>query len=140
MSAYELSVALHVVAVVLAFGPTFAYPFIQLAAERHAPDQLPHAFGTILWISRTLAVPASIVVGATGAYQLADGPYDLGDGWLLAGVLLYVAILAIALGFLVPRLKRAQRGEPVRPQLVAGGVVIATLTLATTALMELKPG
>ena len=130
---YDLSVALHVVGVVLAFGPTFAYPFIERAGDARA-------YTTILTISRTLAVPASLVVGATGLYQLIDGPYDLGDGWLLAGVILYVAILVIALGFLVPRLKRAQRGEVVRSQIVAGGVVIATLTLATVALMELKPG
>ena len=66
--------------------------------------------------------------------------WALALAYLLAGVILYVAILAIALGFLVPRLERARRGEPVRSQLVAGGAVIATLTLATTALMELKPG
>jgi len=140
VSAYDVSVAVHVVAVVLAFGPTFAYPFIQLAAERRGPEALPDAFATILWISRTLAVPASVVVGATGVYQALDGPYEFGeDRWLDAGAALYVAIMALALGFLVPRLKRAQRGAPERGPLVAGGVLIATLVLATTALMELKP-
>jgi hypothetical protein len=41
---------------------------------------------TILTISRFVAVPATLVVGATGVYQLADGPYDLGDAWAAAGL------------------------------------------------------
>jgi uncharacterized membrane protein len=150
VSAYDLSVAVHVIAVVLAFGPTFAYPFIQLRAERRAPAELPGAFDTILLISSRLAVPASLVVGATGAYQAAAGPYDLGDAWLAAGIALYLAVLAVALGLLVPRLRRARvaAARPggaaeyarVRRQLVPLGALVGALVLATTALMELKPG
>jgi uncharacterized membrane protein len=158
VTVYEASVAVHVGAAVLGFGPTFAYPVIQLAAERGDRRALPFAIGAILRISRTLAVPMAVVVGLTGAYQVADGPWSLGDGWLLAGLVLYVAVFAIAVGYLVPALKRAQAeaermvsaaapGEqpPLSPDYLritrglklAGGAVGAAV-LVIVALMELK--
>jgi uncharacterized membrane protein len=156
VSLYEVSVAVHVTAALVGFGPTFAYPVIQLAAERRDPAALPFALAVILRISRTLAVPGAVVVGLTGAYQAAEGPWSLADdAWLAAGIALYVAVFATALGFLVPSLRRAEAealrmaaaGEPglsaeylriVRGLKVAGAAVGAGV-LAIVALMELKP-
>jgi uncharacterized membrane protein len=156
VSLYDVSVALHVIAVVAGFGPTFAYPVVQLAAERRDPAALPFALGAILRISRTLAVPGAVLVGLTGAYQVAEGPWSLArDAWLALGVALYVAVFATALGFLVPSLRRAEAearrmtaaGEPglspeylraVRPLKLAGGAVGAGV-VAIVVLMELKP-
>jgi uncharacterized membrane protein len=157
---YDASVAVHVGAAVLGFGPTFAYPVIQLAAERRDRTALPFAIGAILRISRTLAVPMAVVVGLTGAYQVVEGPWSLRrDEWLVAGIALYVAVFAVAVGYLTPALRRAQAeaermlaaappgGPPAltaeyrrstRGLRLAGGVVGAAV-LALIALMELKP-
>jgi uncharacterized membrane protein len=156
---YEASVAVHVAAAVLGFGPTFAYPVIQLAAERGDRAALPFAIGAILRISRTLAVPMAVVVGLTGAYQVAEGPWSLRDAWLAVGVALYLAVFGVAVGYLVPALRRAQAeaermaaaardGEPAplsaeyvritRGLKLAGGAVGASV-LAIVALMEIKP-
>ena len=159
MTLYEASVAVHVGAAVLGFGPTFAYPVIQLAAERRDPAALPFAIGAILRISRLLAVPMAVVVGLTGAYQAADGPWSLRDAWLWIGVALYVAVFMLAVFYLVPALRRAQAeaerivaaapaGE--RPRLSAEylritrglklvGGAVGTSVLAIVALMEIKP-
>lgn len=156
MSLYDVSVAVHVAAALAGFGPTFAYPVVQLAAERGDRAALPFALAAILRISRTLAVPGAVVVGLTGAYQVAEGPWSLaGDAWLAAGVALYVAVLATALGYLVPSLRRAEAEarrmaaagetglsdaylETVRGLKLAGAAVGAGV-LAIVALMELKP-
>jgi hypothetical protein len=156
VSLYDVSVAVHVTAAVAGFGPTFAYPIVQVAAERRDLAALPFALASILRISRTLAVPGAIVVGVTGAYQVAEGPWSLArDAWLAVGVALYVAVFATALGVLVPALRRAEAeaermtaaGERglspeylgiVRPLKLAGGAVAAGV-VAIIALMELKP-
>ena len=150
MTLYDISVAVHVIAVVLGFGPTFAYPVVQIAAERSSPEALPFALGAILRISGRLAVPMAVVVGVTGAYQVAEGPWSLRrDGWLAAGAALYVAVFAIAVLYLTPKLRRAQAaaergglsaeyGREVRGLKLAGAGVGAGV-VAIVALMELKP-
>ncbi|HEX8743800.1 MAG TPA: DUF2269 family protein [Thermoleophilaceae bacterium] len=148
-SAYDVSVAIHVAAAVVGFGPTFAYPFIQLAAERGDPDRLPFALGVVLAISSRLAVPGALVVGATGVYQVADGPHDLGEAWLAVGAVLYAAVFVAAVAFLAPALRRAraaaERGDRAGyRRAIAGakavGAGVAAAVLAIVFLMELKPG
>ena len=70
---YDASVAIHVAAALVGFGVTFSYPVIQLVAERQGPDALAVGLDAILAISRWVAVPATLVVGVTGVFQLADG-------------------------------------------------------------------
>lgn len=157
---YDLSVAVHVAAAVVGFGATFSYPVIQLVAERADRRALPFAMKAILAISKFVALPATLLVGATGIYQLAAGPYTLADAWLAAGVTLYVGVMVVSLLYLAPSYRRAEReavrmldgasdGEAIElsqgyraatlgPAIV--GPVVAAAVLATVALMELKPG
>jgi uncharacterized membrane protein len=138
-------------AAVVGFGAPFSYPVIQATAERLAPDRLPAAYDTILAISRRVAVPAAAVVGATGVYQAADGPYSLArDGWLLAGVILYLAVMAVATAYLVPRYRRARAAAASGPDsaeyraarrgITVVGPAVAAAIVATVVLMEVKPG
>lgn len=153
---YDVSVAVHVAAAVVGFGVTFSYPVIQLVAERRDPRSLPSALGTILAISRFVAVPATTLVGLTGLYQVASGPYSLGDAWVAAGLALYVVVMALGTGYLARAYDRARgavqrsldAGEPaLSPQYRAAtrginvvGPLVALAVLAIVALMELKPG
>ena len=91
-------------------------------------------------------MPATLLVGATGVYQLADGLYDLGDAWAAAGLALYVAVMLVSTLYLAPCYRRAARAEPLSaeyrsalrgPAILGPLVVIAVL--AIVALMELKP-
>ena len=140
---------MHVAAAVAGFGPTFAYPFIQLAAERGDRSRLPFALGVVLTISRRLAVPGAVVVGVTGVYQAVDGPYDIGDAWLAAGAGLYAVVFVVAVAYLAPALERAraaaERGDEAAYErsirgAKAAGAGVAVCVLAIVFLMELKPG
>jgi len=146
---YDASVAIHVAAALVGFGVTFSYPVIQLVAERQGPDALAVGLDAILAISRWVAVPATLVVGVTGVFQLADGPYSLEDAWLAAGLALYLAVMAVAVLYLAPAYHRA--GEAARAgsindyrAAVRGtklvGPLVAAAVLATAVLMEVKPG
>jgi uncharacterized membrane protein len=95
---YELSVALHVMAVVLAFGPTYAFPIVQITAERRYPHALPFALHAIDRVNRGMVIPIAVLVGITGLYQAIDGPYEFGrDQWMDIGLTLYLISLALAL-------------------------------------------
>jgi uncharacterized membrane protein len=100
-------------------------------------------------ISRRVAVPATTIVGITGIYQLADGPYGLGDAWAAAGLVLYLAVMAVATGYLAPRYGRAADAARRNDQaeyaaLIRGvnvvGAFVVVAVLAVVVLMVLKPG
>jgi uncharacterized membrane protein len=109
ISLYRASVVVHVIAVILAFGPTFAFPVIQVTAEKRFPRQLPFALTVIDRISRGIVVPSAVLVGVTGIYQALDGPFELGtDSWMDAGLALWALILAGALLIYNPAIRRAR--------------------------------
>ena len=146
---YDLSVTLHVLAALVGFGVTYSYPVLQLLGERGDRRHLPFALDAITTLSRRVAVPATAVVGVTGIYQLADGPYGLGDAWASAGLVLYLAVMGVATGFLAPRYGRAaeaaRRGDDAEYATLIRGVnlvgpFVVVSVLAIVALMVLKPG
>jgi uncharacterized membrane protein len=141
---YEASLAIHVVAAIAGFGATFACPVIQLVAERRDAPAL--GLTAILAISRWVAVPAALVVGLTGVYQTTSGPYGFGDAWLSVGFGLYLAVMAVATGYLAPAYRRALRTtDPAGydaamrgPNVVGALLSAAIITIAV--LMVVKPG
>ena len=145
---YDASVTLHVLAALVGFGVTYSYPVLQLLGERGDRRHLPFALDAITILSSRVAVPATAIVGVTGVYQLAAGPYGLDDAWATAGLVLYVAVMAVATGYLAPRYGRAaeaaRRGDAdayaaaVRGVNVAGPLVVVAV-LAIVVLMVLKP-
>src|ERR671939_1371764 len=80
---------------------------IQVVAEKRDATEL--GLAAILAISRWVAVPAAVVVGITGIYQATSGPYGFGDAWVAAGFGLYLAVMAVATGYLAPAYRRALR-------------------------------
>ena len=146
---YDASVAVHVVAAIVGFGVTFSYPVIQLVSERRGLEAAATGLDAVLAISSRVAVPAALVVGATGVYQLAEGPYTFGDVWLAVSFALYLAVMVVAVAYLAPAYTRARdaarrgssdeydaavRGTRLVGPFVAGAIV------AIAVLMEVKPG
>jgi uncharacterized membrane protein len=145
---YDASVAIHVAAALVGFGATFSYPVLQLLGERGDRRHLAFALAAIAAISRYVAVPATLVVGATGIFQVADGPYSLHDRWVVLGLALYLGVMAVAIGFLAPRYRRAgaaaAAGDATAYRTAIRGVtvvgpLVALAVLAIVFLMELKP-
>ena len=146
---YDLSVTVHVLAALVGFGVTYSYPVLQLLGERGDRRHLPFALGAITTLSSRVAVPATTVVGLTGVYQLADGPYGLGDAWAAGALVLYLGVMAVAVGYLAPRYRSAAEaagrsdGEGYAAAIRGVnrvGPFVAAAVLATVVLMVLKPG
>jgi hypothetical protein len=73
ITAYEISVFVHVTAVVVGFGATFAESIAFPVALRLDPRHLPYVHRLQLAINQWFATPALVIVLATGIYQTADG-------------------------------------------------------------------
>ena len=97
VTTYEVSVALHVMAAIVVFGPTFVFPLIQMTAEKASPRHLPFAWEIIRKIDHGLVTPGVLLVLGTGIYQWIDGGWDLGrDQWLSIGFGLLVVLYVLS--------------------------------------------
>ena len=65
---YEVVLALHILAVVIAFGATFAYPVILSTVTRADPRALPSVYRAIHAISQRVISPGLLAVVIFGAY------------------------------------------------------------------------
>jgi hypothetical protein len=95
---YDVVVFVHVTAVVVAFGATFAYPFFQAVVERSSPRSVPAMYRAMHTTSRYLVVPGALVVLAAGVYLTIDR-WDFGQLFVLVGVLVVVVVIILGATF-----------------------------------------
>jgi hypothetical protein len=107
-SAYEIVLAVHVMAVVVAFGVTFAYPIIFAVGARHGPRSLPLLHRIEYTIERLLINPGLLVVLAAGIFLASDGHHwsEFFVQWGLGSV---VVIGALVGSVMIPTAKRAEK-------------------------------
>lgn len=152
---------LHVAGAVVAFGPTFAFPFIGAMGGKE-PQHVNFALRLQELLSTRLVLPLALLQGVTGLLMVWRIGFDLlTRGWLLLAIALYLLALGNALLILIPtgkRLVEATSGPPPAPPagahapsgppphiaaLVARGktfgMVNAALIMAIIFLMVTKP-
>ena len=104
---YKIALFLHVLAVVLAFGPTFGYGIFVAAAEGSAPRSVPTVLRGIQMVDRYLIQPGLIVLLLAGIYLLADGPWKAGDAFVSVGFLAIIVLFGLSHGFFRPQTAKA---------------------------------
>jgi uncharacterized membrane protein len=102
VTSYDLSVFLHITAVVVGFGATFAesitFPVAMMQDKRH----LPYVHRLQRSINSWFTGPAMLIILATGFYQVSDRDFDLGDFWLSATLTIVIVLGAILGGYFIP--------------------------------------
>jgi hypothetical protein len=101
---YEVVIALHILAVVIAFGATFAYPVIFAVAGKH-PRALPVVYRAIHAISQRVIGPGLALVVIFGIY-LASNLHLWNTFFVQWGLGVAIVIGAVEGMFLGPREKR----------------------------------
>jgi hypothetical protein len=101
---YEVVIALHIIAVVLAFGATFAYPVIFAVAGKY-PRSLPVVYRAVHAISQRVISPGLALVVIFGIY-LASKLHLWSSFFVQWGLAVAVVIGAVEGMFLGPREKR----------------------------------
>ncbi len=104
---YKIALFLHILAVVLAFGPTFGYGFFVAAAEGSAPRSVPTVLRGVQMVDRYLVQPGLIVLLLAGIYLLADGPWDASDAFISVGFLAIIVLFGLSHAFFRPQTAKA---------------------------------
>jgi hypothetical protein len=106
-SLFEVVLAVHIMAVVVAFGVTFAYPIMFAVAARHDPRGLALMHRVEYTIERTLVNPGLLLVILAGIYLASKGHFwsDFFVQWGLAAA---VVIGALVGAVMIPTAKRAE--------------------------------
>ena len=156
-TSYEVVLAIHIMAVVIAFGVTFAYPMMFAVGARHDPRSLPVLHRIEYTIERWLVNPGLLLVVVAGIYLASDG-HLWSEFFVQWGLAAAVVIGALIGSVMIPTAKRAEAaaardiataGEGAvvlgaeyqalvrRLQIV--GSSLSLLVLATIFIMVVKP-
>jgi hypothetical protein len=106
-SAYEVVLAIHIMAVVVAFGVTFAYPIMFAVGARHDPRTLPLLHRVEYTLERWLVNPGLLVVLLAGIYLASDG-HHWSEFFVQWGLGVVIVIGALIGGVMMPTAKRAE--------------------------------
>jgi hypothetical protein len=151
---YDVVLAIHIMAVVAAFGVVFAYPIFVGAGRRIDPKGLPLFHRTQQQVIRRLITPGLVVVILAGIYLASklDAFSDLYVGW---GFVAAFVLGGLAGGYLAPRegklAELAERDlagggglgreyDALSRQVTAASLFGAAIVLATILVMTLKLG
>lgn len=159
VTSYDFSVFIHVTAVVVGFGATFAESVMFPVAMKMSPRNLPYVHQLQLTINRFFAGPALVVVVITGIYQMSERNFEWGDFWVSGSLAIVIAIGALLGAYFIPtdrkllpmverEIEAAGSGEVklseeyLRKGNVEGimGTITGLLLIAAIFLMVTKPG
>jgi hypothetical protein len=159
VTSYDFSLFLHITAVVVGLGATFAESVMFPVAMKLSPRHLPYVHRLQLTLNQFFAIPALLVVLATGFYQVSERDWEFGDFWLSATFAIVIVIAAVNIFYFIPADRRlgpmvereiaaAGDGEIVlsdqyrRQSTIEGiaGSIIGVLLVVAIYLMVTKPG
>jgi uncharacterized membrane protein len=126
VSSYEISLFLHLTAVMVGFGSTFAEAIMFPVALKMSPRHLPYVHRLQLAINQYLATPALVIVLATGFYQVADADFEFGDFWLSGTFAIVIIVGGLLGGYFIPADRRL--GPMVEREIAAAGGGEVTLS------------
>jgi uncharacterized membrane protein len=156
VDAYSVSIFLHVSAVVVGFGSTYALAVTFPVAMKSGVAHLPYVHRLGIAINTWLATPALLVILATGFYQVGKGNFSFGDAWISASIAIAVVLGGLIHGYFLPADRRLAEmserelasgaKEPSADYMAAArrtgfvGALAGVLILAAVFLMVTKPG
>jgi uncharacterized membrane protein len=104
---YKIAVFLHILAVVLAFGPTFGYALFFSVAPQH-PRATPAILAGVQKCDRYLVNPGMVVLLLAGIYLLIDGPWETSDAFISVGFLAIIILFGLQHAFFQPKVREAK--------------------------------
>jgi uncharacterized membrane protein len=105
---YSVGLFLHILAVVLAFGPTFGYGIFFSVAPQY-PRGVPAILSGVQRCDRYLVNPGMIVLLLAGIYLLAEGPWEASEAFISVGFLAIVLLFGLQHAFFQPQVRKAKK-------------------------------
>jgi hypothetical protein len=127
---YEILGVLHILAVIIAFGPVFLYPSLQRAG----------AGATLAKLHLRLVLPALALawVFGMGLVGASDGMWEMSQTWIWLALIGWVALMLV--GWFLIRPGLSDTTEQGRTKMAAGVGTTHLLLIVMLYLMVFKPG
>jgi predicted integral membrane protein DUF2269 len=153
ITGYSVGLFIHILAVVLAFGPTFAYGIVFSVMPNH-PRSAPALFDAIRKVDRYLVDPGMLVVLVAGIYVMSDGNWSGSEAFITVGFIAIIALFGLQHAFFRPQGRRAQElaerdlkaGDSFSPEfeeitrrLSMVGPIAGLIVIVTIFFMTVKP-
>jgi uncharacterized membrane protein len=152
---YKIALFFHILAVVIAFGPTFGYALLFSVAPQF-PKATPALLRGIQRIDRYLVNPGMVVILIAGIVLMASGSsvWDGSDFFIVWGFIAIIALFAIQHGYFQPAVRKAidladrdtKAGDTLSPEFEAlskqygqVGTIAGVLVVVTIFFMVYKP-
>lgn len=152
---YKFALFLHILAVVLAFGPTFGYAVFFSVAPQY-PRAVPAILTGIQRCDRYLVQPGMIVLLLAGIYLLiaSDDAWSGSDAFVTVGFIAIIVLFGLQHAFFRPQTAKAkelaerdlQKGEEFSPEFEAVserlsnvGKIAGLIVVVTIFFMSYKP-
>lgn len=154
VTAYNVGLFIHILAIVVAIGATYAYPIVLAWVERFAPESVPPVYAALRRVDRLMVTPGLIIVLLAGFYLVSEGELDLSESWISLGIVTVLVLLGMTHGYFRPRWDRgielAERdlkaggelSEEFRAnsrQMAIAGMLMSLLVIVTIFFMVVKP-
>ena len=156
---FQFWLFLHILAVIVAFGPTFTFGPIAALARKDPSHAVAYA-KTIHWIEQHIVIPVAALVPLLGTALIYTGHIDLRHSeWLGISIILFIIAFFFALFVQLPnsgKMADALASMPPGPppegagpppeiarlgqKLQFGGIFLSVMLLTILVLMIWKPG
>ena len=102
--AYKWLLAFHILLAVVWIGSNSAIQIFVIRAQRAGADRLAYFAGEIEWYGTRVLIPTSLTLIVLGFLLLSesDGAWDLGQGWVTFGFVVWLLSLIAGAGYLGP--------------------------------------
>jgi uncharacterized membrane protein len=152
---YKIALFLHILAVVLAFGPTFGYAFFFSVAPQY-PRATPAILAGVQKVDRYLVNPGMVVLllAGIGLLSASDGAWSGSDAFVVVGFIAIIALFGLQHGFFQPKVREAKAlaerdlevGDTLSPEFEAlgqrigqVGTLAGVIVVVTIFFMAYKP-
>jgi hypothetical protein len=152
---YKIVLFLHILAVVLAFGPTFGYSLFFSVAPQY-PQATPAILAGVQKCDKYLVNPGMIVLllAGIGLIGLSDSAWKTSDAFIGVGILAIIALFGLQHAFFQPQTRKAKElaerdletGDTLSPEFEAvgqrigqGGALAGIIVVVAMFFMVYKP-
>jgi hypothetical protein len=145
---YNVVLWVHIVAFLIAFGPTFGYGLFMAAAAKAGPGAMVENVRAMMNWGRVGITTGGVVLLITGNYMAADGPYEFSDFFANWGNIAVLFLLAMTHAYFTPRDRRVieliesgqgEEAQALGQQSAKVGALMGVVVILTIYVMTAKP-
>jgi len=140
---YKIVLILHILAVIAAMAPAIAHPIMGTQAKGLDSSARDRVYDFMAFNSQRVYGSALILAGILGfgLVGMSGDEYSMSEGWVVAAMIIWVAMVGIVHALLVPAERQMTAGDPAAEQKVrAFGMLLTVAAIVMIYLMVFQPG